>query len=260
MRITQDAIKRFIYKNKKEISETRNDLLAMLDSLIPSVGDIEINISGINPGTKYVGTRWEIWGSGRVPVGINTSDTDFNTPEKTGGTKTHTLTTAQLPAHAHQVGAHAHGLNSHTHTIPTQTVTSAVQSGTPPHSIPQLKGSAASGGGHIHDVKLLYLQKATQSGSNQNWISSTGDRVGHAHPGAAQEAGAHTHSVTTDASTSGNDSGTHTHSVTIPQTTSGAASGSTANSAAFNTGNTGSGNAHNNLQPYITCYMWKRVA
>ena len=156
MRITQDAIKRFIYKNKKEISETRNDLLAMLDSLIPSVGDIEINISGINPGTKYVGTRWEIWGSGRVPVGINTSDTDFNTPEKTGGTKTHTLTTAQLPAHAHQVGAHAHGLNSHTHTIPTQTVTSAVQSGTHTHSIPQLKGSAASGGGHIHDVKLLY--------------------------------------------------------------------------------------------------------
>lgn len=24
--------------------------------------------------------------------------------------------------------------------------------------------------------------------------------------------------------------------------------------------NTGEGQAHNNLQPYITCYMWKRVA
>ncbi len=260
MRITQDAIKHFIYKNKKEISETRNDLLAMLDSLIPSVGDIEINISGISPGTKYVGTRWEIWGSGRVPVGINASDTDFNTPEKTGGAKTHTLTTAQLPAHAHQVGQHAHGLNSHTHIIAPQTVYSSQYLGNHAHSIPQLSGTAVLSGLHGHDVRLLYAAKATQSGSNQNWISSTGDRVGHPHPGAAQDGGQHTHDITTNASTSGYTDASHTHSVTIPQTTSGAASGSTANSAAFNTGNTGSGNAHNNLQPYITCYMWKRVA
>lgn len=41
--------------------------------------------------------------------------------------------------------------------------------------------------------------------------------------------------------------------------------GSTAAQAAVNpfggyTGYTGSNRAHNNLQPYITCYMWKRVA
>lgn len=26
------------------------------------------------------------------------------------------------------------------------------------------------------------------------------------------------------------------------------------------TDNTGSGAAHNNFQPYLTCYMWKRVS
>ena len=38
------------------------------------------------------------WGSGRVPVGINTSDSNFNTVEKTGGASTVALTTAQMQA------------------------------------------------------------------------------------------------------------------------------------------------------------------
>ena len=40
-----------------------------------------------NPGTLYGGT-WAAWGGGRVPVGVNTADSDFNTVEKTGGKKT----------------------------------------------------------------------------------------------------------------------------------------------------------------------------
>ena len=41
--------------------------------------------------------------SGRVPVGLQTSDTDFNTLGKTGGEKTHTLTLSQIPAHQHSL-------------------------------------------------------------------------------------------------------------------------------------------------------------
>lgn len=40
---------------------------------------------------------------GRVLVGVNTADSDFNTPMKTGGEKTHTLTIAEMPAHAHSL-------------------------------------------------------------------------------------------------------------------------------------------------------------
>lgn len=47
-------------------------------------------------------TTWVAWGSGRVPVGVNASDTNFSTVEKTGGEKTHTLTINEMPSHNHQ--------------------------------------------------------------------------------------------------------------------------------------------------------------
>ena len=50
----------------------------------------------------YGGT-WVAWGAGRVPVGVNTSDSDFSTVQKTGGEKTHTLTAAEMPKHKHNI-------------------------------------------------------------------------------------------------------------------------------------------------------------
>lgn len=51
-----------------------------------------------------LGGTWAAWGSGKVPVGVDTSDTDFNTAEKTGGEKTHTLTEDEIPRHRHYAG------------------------------------------------------------------------------------------------------------------------------------------------------------
>lgn len=53
------------------------------------IGSLEFNVSGTNPNTYLGFGTWELWGSGRVPVGVDTNDTDFNTVEKTGGNKTH---------------------------------------------------------------------------------------------------------------------------------------------------------------------------
>lgn len=47
------------------------------------------------------GGTWTAWGSGRVPVGVDTGQVEFSTVEKTGGEKTHTLTTNEMPNHSH---------------------------------------------------------------------------------------------------------------------------------------------------------------
>lgn len=66
--------------------------------LIYPVGSIYLSTSATNPGTIFGGT-WEHWGKGRVPVSIDTSQTEFNAVNKTGGHKSmqqhnHTGTTS----------------------------------------------------------------------------------------------------------------------------------------------------------------------
>lgn len=71
----------------------------------------------------------------------------------------------------------------------------------------------------------------------------------------AHGVGDHTHSYSgTTSSNNGGNTGASGTGAT------GAWSGTTGELAAFNSGNTGSGTAFSVLQPYVTCYMWKRTA
>lgn len=79
------------------------DLTKQLFLLMHRVGDIILSTSDENPSTIYGGT-WVAWGKGQVPVGVDTSDSDFNTVEKTGGEKEHTLTVDEMPSHKHDFG------------------------------------------------------------------------------------------------------------------------------------------------------------
>ena len=140
--------------------QTQIDTKTTIASVYP-VGSIYINATNsTNPGTLLGFGTWVAFGSGRVMVGLDSSDGDFNSAEETGGSKTHTLTTSELPSHSHSI--------------------SYTQSG--------------EGGVNVSPNFFAGIK-----------FNSTG----------AQN---------------------HT------------------------TGSTGSGSAHNNVQPYIVVYMWKRTA
>ena len=172
------------------------------------VGSIYMSVNNINPGTYLTGTTWVAWGSGRVPVGVNSSDTAFNSAEKTGGAKTHTLTTDEIPSHSH-----------------TFTGSSAATDSTGSHT--------HEGGVWIESIN--YPSKTPEAYHSIDWkYHFDGNRYGRLWQTSPDGHGM----ILTDSA------GSHQHNLT--------ASGSI--------GSTGSNQAHNNLQPYITCYMFKRIS
>ena len=134
------------------------------------VGGIYISIASTSPSSIWAGTGWEEFAKGKTLVGLDSSDSDFNTIGKTGGKKTHKLTPDEIPAHGHGM--------AHTHSY------------TGPNT-----GS----------------WKVGTNGKAHTWCTSAGGK------------------------------------------TSGGASKTT-------TDNAGGSLEHNNLQPYIVVYMWKRVS
>lgn len=86
---------------QRQIDELSNWQNTFLDTIYP-IGSIYMSIDSTNPSSLFGGT-WEPWGTGKVPVGVDLNDTDFNTVEKTGGEKTHTLTVNELPSHTHRL-------------------------------------------------------------------------------------------------------------------------------------------------------------
>jgi len=83
--------------------------LHVLETIYP-VGSIYTNAGvATNPGTLLGFGTWTAFGAGRVIVGVDSTDADFDAVRETGGAKTHTLTIAELPAHTHQLGSNDSG-------------------------------------------------------------------------------------------------------------------------------------------------------
>ena len=120
---------------------------------------------------------------GRVPVGLSAADAEFDVRGETGGAKTHTLASNEIPAHVHLVD--------------------------PPNSTTTTNGS------HTHSYNDQYRGTTVSDDADDRNVAS---------------------STLNDAARTTGSGGSHTHTLDIP---------------AFNSGSSGGGAAHNNLQPYL---------
>lgn len=76
-----------------------SDLVNLLPYIYP-VGTVLTFGVSTNPATLLGFGTWTAI-AGKVIVGINAADSEFDTLDETGGAKTHTLTTAETPLHNH---------------------------------------------------------------------------------------------------------------------------------------------------------------
>lgn len=91
---------------KNRAGDTIIPVVDVINYLYP-VGSIYMSatMSTVEQVQAAFGGTWTKWGAGRVPVGVDTSQTEFDTVEETGGEKTHQLTVAEMPSHNHNVRA-----------------------------------------------------------------------------------------------------------------------------------------------------------
>ena len=125
-----------------------SNAVTTLQAVYP-VGSIYINAAvSTNPATLLGFGTWVVFGAGKVMVGIDSSDTDFDTAEETGGAKTVTLTTSQIPSHTHtlNIDSSENGGSSHDHCLFPDGSSSA-----------ETFTSASTGGGAAHNNVQPYI-------------------------------------------------------------------------------------------------------
>ena len=124
---------------------------ATINAHVYPVGSIYTSVVATNPATLLGVGTWAAFGAGKVMVGIDSGDTDFDTVEETGGAKTdsHTLTTSEIPSHTHttqqvntQNAGSATGVTGASGYTAQGTVTS---------------NSTGGGGAHTHDIVQPYI-------------------------------------------------------------------------------------------------------
>jgi len=130
--------------------QTATSAINIADAVYP-VGAIFTTVTAYANSAAVVtaigGTAWTTFGAGKVLVGVDTSDTDFDTVEETGGAKTdsHTLTTDEIPSHTHTLLGG--GFDASTGAEPGSSTASNLGQG----------GATGGGSAHEHDIVQPYI-------------------------------------------------------------------------------------------------------
>lgn len=184
---------------------------------------------------------WTVVGSGRVLVGLDSGQTEFDTLGETGGAKTHTLVTGEMPSHTHVQDSHNHTQDSHNH---TQDAHTHVQDA---HT-------------HVQDAHT-HVQNA-HNHVMQRFPTATGASTGFTVDTSMSGTPAAANNTADTTAVNQNATAVNQNATAVNQNATATNQAATAtNQAATATNqNTGGGAAHNNLQPYLVVKFWARTA
>lgn len=187
------------------------------------VGAIYLSVTGVDPSIELGYGTWDAFGTGRVLVGFDSGDVDFDAAEETGGAKT--VASAGSVA-APTISGSTAAESSHTHTYTE----------VPNHTHP----IAAGQGSHQHG-----MAEGTTDGSGTFMDRSN----------AAAATNAVTDLATLPAMVTDNPTGGVASGTTAAGSSHSHGAGTLAASAPSFTGS-----ATSVVQPYIVVHMWKRTA
>lgn len=107
------------------------------------VGSVFVSVVATNPATLLGFGTWVAFGAGRVLVGFDGTQTEFDALRETGGAKTHVLTTAEMPAHTHVITSQTATTGSATSYEHGALDTSSAEA-----EVTEVSGSTGGGGAH----------------------------------------------------------------------------------------------------------------
>lgn len=185
------------------------------------VGSVFIAVVSTDPATLLGYGTWSAFGAGKVMVGLDATDTDFDTAEETGGAKTVASAGTNSGAAVQDHASHTHDYSqviNHTHTVNVND---------PGHTHLTQRYPTATGGSSGFTIDTS-MSGTLADNTLPTKVATTGITATTSNPAGGVATGATT-----------GPSATLAHSVTQPTFT---------------------GSATSVVQPYITCYFWKRTA